>query len=109
MKTRYYVDSDEWTDKGARITDAETLQLIQATLDRRGPVIIEHWYYCGSRAPNRQVFDNYEELMAYFDEHCCAGDAIHAWSFTDVCLNDSTIADGKCPDDDGRVPNRGAY
>jgi hypothetical protein len=47
--------------------------------------------------------------LAYLDAHAFAGDAIHVWSFAAVCGDDNELASGKCPDDNGLVPTRGAY
>lgn len=37
------------------------------------------------------------------------GDAFHVWDFADLCRDNNTLADGKYPDAEGRVPSRGAY
>ena len=109
MKTRFRSEADGWTADGRKINSPEALEVIQRCLDKEGSVIIEHWFYRGSSAPNRAVFDDFEELMAYLNEHAYAGDSIYVWSFSAVCLDDNTLASGKCPDEDGLVPLRGAY
>jgi hypothetical protein len=108
---RIYVrpESDEWTREGRKITDAEKLEAIRRTLDEIGPVIVEHWFYRGSRAPERLVFDDYEDFQKLLETGCRAGDKLYVWSFAQVCRHDNTLADGKCPDDDGFVPRKGAY
>jgi len=38
-----------------------------------------------------------------------AGDAVHVWSDSAICRDDSVLAAGKCPDENGQVPLKGAY
>lgn len=109
MKTRFRSEADGWTADGRKINSPEALETIQQCLDKEGSVIIEHWFYRGSSAPNRAVFDDFEGFMAYLDEHAFAGDIIDVWSFSALCRADNTLISGKCPDEDGLTPTRGAY
>ena len=109
MKVRFYSPDDEWSADDVKITAPETLEIIRKTLDTDGPVIVEHWFYRGACAPDRMVFDDFEEFVGYLNTHANAGDAIHVWNFSAVCTNDNELAHGKCPDEHGRVPFRGAY
>ena len=109
MKTRFRSEADDWNLNGRKITSSENLEVIRKTLEDEGPIIVEHWFYRGSSAPDRFVFDEYDEFIAYLEEHAAAGDAIHVWSFAALCKDGNTIANGKCPDEEGLVPKRGAY
>jgi hypothetical protein len=109
MRIRWQVEADEWTTDGRKINSPENLELIRKTLEDEGPIIVEHWFYYGSSAPDRFVFDDYDEFVEYLEGKAWAGDAIHVWSFAAVCKDENELASGKCPDDSGRVPKRGAY
>jgi hypothetical protein len=109
MKTRFRSEADDWTVDGRKITASEVLEAVRQCLENEGPIIVEHWYYRGSSAPDRSVFDDYEVFVEYLNTHAHAGDAIHVWSFAAVCRNDNELASGKCPDEDGLVPRQGAY
>ena len=87
----------------------KALDAIRHCLEADGPIIVEHWFYRGSCAPERVVFGEFEAFAAYLAAHAAAGDAIHVWSFAAVCRDDNTLASGKCPDETGLVPERGAY
>lgn len=108
MRVRFHYESDGWTTEGRKITDLESLEAIRKVLDEEGPVVVEHWFYRGSCAPDRLVFEDFNEFREYLSR-ASAGDAIHVWSFATVCRNDNELAYGKCPDDDGHVPERGSY
>jgi hypothetical protein len=109
MKIRFYNDGDEWTTEGSKITEPENLQAIRKTLDDEGSVIVEHWFYRGSRSPDRLIFDDFDLFTQYLETKASAGDAIHVWSFAATCNDENELAYGKCPDDQGRVPKKGAY
>src|SRR5262249_50323790 len=109
MKTRFRCEEDGWVADGRKITAPEVLEAIRRCVDDEGPIIVEHWFYRGSCAPERAVFNDVEEIVRYLDAHASAGDAIHVWSFAAVCRDDNEMAFGKCPDGDGLVPTRGAY
>jgi hypothetical protein len=109
MKTRFRSDDDGWTTDGRKITAPEALDSIRRCLEEQGPIIVEHWFYRGSCAPHRSVFNDVEAFTEYLDAHASAGDSIHIWSFAAVCRDTNELASGKCPDDDGLVPLRGAY
>jgi hypothetical protein len=109
MKVRFYCEADDWSPEGVKITAPENLGAIRKTLEDKGPVIAEHWFYRGSCAPDRLIFDDFDAFIEYLKNKASAGDAIHVWSFTAVCKDDNELAGGKCPDDQGRVPKKGAY
>ena len=109
MRLYVFHEPDGWTTVGAKIDEPEKLGKIEHTLENVGPIIVEHWLYCRSSAPLRLIFDGYELFVEYLNEKCFAGDAIYIWSFAQVCVDTNTLVQGKCPDDQGRVPARGAY
>ncbi len=109
MKIRFYSEADEWTTEAGKITAPETLEAIRKTLEEEGSVLVEHCFYRGFCAPDRLVFNDFDTFMEYLDNSASAGDAIHIWSFAAVCKGDNELAYGKCPDDQGRVPKKGAY
>jgi hypothetical protein len=97
-----------WAADGANILDRETLTRIEETLER-APIIVEHWFYYGSRAPDRLIFDDYKDFQEYLAEKARPGDAFHIWDFGALCREDNELARGKYPDDEGCVPQWGAY
>ncbi|HSS97799.1 MAG TPA: hypothetical protein VLK33_12250 [Terriglobales bacterium] len=108
MKTRFFLEADDWTTDGAKITAPETLQSIQKTLEE-APIVIEHWFYRGSSAPDRIIFDDFDDFMEYLNCKASAGDKIYIWNFSTTCNDKNRLASGKCPDDNGRTPKKGAY
>jgi len=105
---RWRNEADRWSSKGMAISTPSTVKRIQAAL-RLGPVIVEHWHYRGGSAPSRHVFEEWEDFEEYLEEAGFAGDAIDVWSFPQVCVADRRVAHGKCPAEDGTVPEGGAY
>ena len=86
----------------------EQLTRIEATFEESGPIVLKHWFYRGSSAPEFHVCTDMESFMTYL-ERAAAGDAIDVWALHDICHPNQCIAEGKCPDDQGRVPRGGAY
>ena len=105
MNWRY--EGDEW-GPGPSILAAETLAALRSALEET-PLIVEHRFYRGSRAPDRLVFDDYERLEAYLREQTRPGDSFWVWRYDLLCRDDNSLARGKVPDADGFVPARGPY
>lgn len=101
--------STEWIAEGASIVSPDNLARIRHVLEHVGCIIVEHWHFYGSRAPDRKVFDDFEEFLAYLNQHAVAGDAVDVWSMHGLCKPDNRLAEGKCPDQEGKVPKGGAY
>jgi hypothetical protein len=102
-------DGNGWSLDGRNILSPERMATIQKVLEDVGPIILEHWFYYGSRSPERLIFDDFEELEEYLSKQAKPGDAFHIWDYAALCLDDNTLTDGKYPDAEGRVPARGAY
>jgi hypothetical protein len=107
MKVR--IETDEWTSDGRKILSPENLAAIRDALENEGPIIVEHWFYYGSRAPDRFIFEDLDDFVEHVKTQSRIGDAFHVWSFFSVCKNENEIAAGKFPDADGCVPRKGAY
>jgi hypothetical protein len=91
-----------------RIISPEPLAAIRETLEH-SPVIMEHWFYRGSCAPDRFIFDDYDKFEEYLRTRTRPGDANHVWRYDSLCRDDNVLTHGKCPDTDGLVPKKGAY
>jgi hypothetical protein len=101
-------EADGWTVNGEKTLSPERIAVIRRCLERH-PVIVEHWHYRGGRAPHRLIFDDSEDFEAYLNEQARPGDAFHIWEYAPLCRDDNTLTSGKFPDNDGCVPERGAY
>jgi hypothetical protein len=100
--------SHEWSSEGHNILTADRLAAIREVLEKTGPVIVEHWFYYGGCSPERLVFEDYDELVAYITS-ANGGDAFHVWNYAQVCRDDNGLVNGKRPDSEGRVPLGGSY
>lgn len=109
VKSRWRDESDNWTKKASKIVDLSKLKAIEHVLETKGCIIVEHWIYRGSSAPNRLIFDDFDDFYQYLKTKTNAGDQIDAWSMHDLCLSGNRIAEGKVPDLDGCVPEGGVY
>jgi hypothetical protein len=104
----FRLEEDRWTAQGRSILSAERLEAIRRCLEN-SPIIVEHWYYRAGRSPVRMIFDDMENFEHYLSEQARPGDAFHVWEFSSLCRDENALTDGKFPDDDGCVPERGAY
>ena len=94
--------------EGPNVLSATVLDTLERALTET-PVIVEHRFYRGSGAPNRRIFDDFEELKAYLSGATVPGDAIWVWRYDQACRDDNAVAAGKIPDVRGHVPRGGAY
>ena len=101
--------SAKWTSEGSIITSLENISKIKNILETIGSIIVEHWHFYGSRAPDRKIFDDFEDFIEYLEENAVASDAIDVWSMHDLCNEKNRLVEGKCPDKDGLIPKSGAY
>jgi hypothetical protein len=100
------VESDNWRVDGAKITSE--IPKLEAALERT-VLILEHWFFRGSRSPERTFWEEFGELRRYLETQVRPGDLLYFWEFDKCCTNDNALASGKYPDDQGRVPLGGAY
>jgi len=103
-----YDDPDKWVSHGQKITAQGKLEAIRQCMEN-GPIILEHRFYRGARAPARIVFDEFEVFAKYLENQANPGDAFYIWDYTVLCRDDNAIAYGKYPDKNDRVPEGGAY
>jgi hypothetical protein len=109
FKTVWRNEDHDWSSEGDKISDPQKLETIKFVMETGGPVLVEHWFYCGSRAPDRLIFDDFADFIEHLRLNAKAGDAIHVWDLHSVLRDDNRLVDGKCPAEDGAVPRRGAY
>jgi len=109
FKTVWRNEDHNWSVDGERITDEHKLEVVKQVLDKTGPILLEHWFYCGGRAPDRIVFDDYDAFIEHLQQNAKAGDAIHVWDLHPLLRDDNELFHGKCPAEDGTVPRGGAY
>jgi hypothetical protein len=109
FKPGHRVEADRWTYDGEKISAPEKLETIKLVLEKDGPVLVEHKFLRGSRAPHTAVFDDFDEFMEYLTVNARAGDKISVWNVWPFMRDTAPLAFGKCPADDGFVPKGGAY
>jgi hypothetical protein len=107
METRWRIEEDGWSRDGNKINDPDRLHTIREALER-GPVIVERRFYRGASAPERMLFEDWDEFRTWLTA-TFAGDSIYVWDYNALCRDDNPIAAGKSPDDAGEVPAGGAY
>ena len=100
---------DGWTIDGEKITTPEKFDSIKEVLYKIGPILVDHRFLRGARGPYTGVFDDYEDFISYLTEHARAGDQISVWSLWPFMRDTPPLAQGKCPDDDGAVPEHGPH
>jgi hypothetical protein len=102
-------DEPGWSTEGPNILAPACLASVRDVVENVGPIIVEHWFYYGSCAPDRLLFDDYDKFVEYLTTKAKPGDAVYVWSFAQTCRDENTVANGKYPDALGRVPRGGAY
>jgi hypothetical protein len=95
-------------DHAGVLNSSENLDKIRGVLEKAGPIIIQHWHFYGARAPDCMAFADFCAFVEYLRTEAASGDAIDVWSMSDVCKPENRLAEGKCPDHDGRTPQGGA-
>ncbi len=100
--------ADHWTTSGKNILAPLNLSALRECLEK-GPVIVEHRFYYGGCSPDRLIFDDYEDLEEYLKTKASPGDAFWIWDYDSLCRDHNFLVMGKLPDDEGRVPETGAY
>jgi hypothetical protein len=108
VRTVYRSDADNWNPHGPKINSEENLAAIHRVIEESGAVIVEHRHYRGAGAPTGLVFDDFEKFEEWL-EGTNAGDSISVWDYWALCRDDNALCHGKCPDERGEVPERGAY
>jgi len=102
-------EPDGWSHHGAVITETSELNKVRGALDAYKTLVIKHWHYRGSRSPDLVVVEDIDGFLDYLRENANAGDAIDVYDITGLLSEERRIASGKCPDQSGEVPLRGAY
>jgi hypothetical protein len=100
---------DQWTSDGTNVMAEESRARLRKILDDESPLVVEHRFYRGSRAPTRFVCDDFEKLEQYMQTETSAGDSFWFWHFEDCCRDDNAVLNGKVPDAEGRTPKGGSY
>lgn len=109
VKSRWRADQDRWSSDGSRITSAENLATIRDAIENRDVIVVEHWFYRGGNAPDRMIFDDFEDFVGDIKNKTSGGDAIDVWLMHEHCKPENRFLEGKIPDEDGCVPEGGAY
>ena len=109
FKTLCRAEADGWSLQGEKITAPDKLEAIRMALEKSGPVLLEHRFYRGGRAPHHVLFDDFDDLVEYLGANAKAGDAIHVWNIWPLMRDNNRVAWGKCSAEDGAVPEGGAY
>jgi hypothetical protein len=108
FKTLDRNESDQWTTDGEKISE-EKLATVKDVLIKTGPILVQHWFYRGGRAPHHVAFDDYDEFVEYLLSNAKAGDAIDIWNLHSLLRVDNALIRAKCAAEDGTVPKGGAY
>ena len=102
-------EPDGWSSHGAVITETSELDKVRSALGAYKTLVIKHWYYRGARSPDLVVVEDIDSFLDYLRENANAGDAIDVYDITGLLSEERCIASGKCPDQGGEIPQRGAY
>lgn len=103
-------EADEWTTEGSIFSVPENLEKLEKLIQEGKVLVAEHWHYRGSRCQDRIIVEDFDHFIDYLKDNAFAGDAIDIFDITDLWpKKDSPIISGKCPDQSGEVPQRGAY
>ncbi len=109
FKTGWFSEADEWAVGLPAISDSSLLDEMKRVFEAGKIVVVEHWFYRGSSAPDRLVFDDYDMFEEYLREKGRAGDSIHVFDITGALKDGAQVVHGKCPNERGETPKKGAY
>jgi hypothetical protein len=101
-------EGDKWGTEAPSVMSPERLASIRQAFEQSS-IILEHRFYRGSCAPDRLVFDDYEDFSDYLRAKVRPGDSLWFWRYDELCRDDNCLTHGKFPDTDGMVPSGGAY
>lgn len=101
--------TEQWTVGGPSITDPDVIARLRGIVTGESPLIVEHRFYLGARAPHRFICDDADFLEKYLQSEASAGDSFWIWAFERCCSQTNFAERGKIPDGLGRVPIGGAY
>lgn len=103
-------EPDNWRKCEKEVfSSEENLLLIEKSLDDGKFLIAEHWHYRGASCPDRLVIEDYDEFLNYLKDNAIAGDIVDIFDLSDAWENKRTVVSGKCPDELGEIPEKGAY
>lgn len=103
-------EPDDWSTDGERFTDPARLSELERFIEEGRLLVAEHWHYRGSRSPTRLIVEDYDDFIDYLQGNAVAGDIVEVFDLSSAWKQKSSaIVAGKCPDQQGEVPRRGAY
>lgn len=102
-------EPDNWGKNGDIFSTDENLNIVKEKIESGAFVIVEHWHYRGARCPDRFVIEDFEDFVDYLNENAIAGDIIDIFDLTDAWSKREIFLSGKCPDESGEIPEKGAY
>jgi len=97
----------KWSMAGPNILAPAQLDRIRRHLEEVGPIAVLHWHYCGARTPTPRVFEDFDLFYEFLKTQTEYGDAVDVWPFPNY--EQAPIAEGKVPNENGEVPDGGAY
>ncbi len=102
-------EPDEWSNDGPIFPTEEDLETLDNLVSKGNFIVVEHWHYRGARCPDRMVIEDVGDFVDYLEGNAIAGDIISIYDLTETWEQRKTIIEGKCPDEKGEVPRKGAY
>ncbi len=58
-------ETDKWKEEGEKINSRENLEKVKSALEH-GVLIVQHWFYRGSRNPNRFFLRNSKNISTTY-------------------------------------------
>lgn len=65
VKARWRSEQHQWSPSGSKITFSENLEAIRDAIENRDGIMVKHWFSCGASAPDRMVFDDFDDFVDY--------------------------------------------